>query len=180
VLISLIANLSNKAPLDSCIRELKQARDDGFERVWMTQMPYDCDLLTVLAAAMHEVSDIKVGSGVVPIHDVLGRDHRLRVVRAHRDRAHLLDNVQLRDDDVEQRDQSDPAEDDGYGKPADEPRNRRSHCVFGDRNSVRSGIGCVFSGRAHADFTKQKARACTPLVTFSSLTSSSMVMRQPR
>jgi F420-dependent oxidoreductase-like protein len=69
VLISLIANLSNKSPLDSCIRELTQARDDGFARVWMTQMPYDCDLLTVLAAAMHEVSDIKVGSGVVPIQN---------------------------------------------------------------------------------------------------------------
>jgi 5,10-methylenetetrahydromethanopterin reductase len=69
VLISLIANLSNKSPLDSCIRELTQARDDGFARVWMTQMPYDVDLLTVLAAAMHEVSDIKVGSGVVPIQN---------------------------------------------------------------------------------------------------------------
>jgi len=69
VLISLIAGLSNKSPLDSCIRELTQARDDGFTRVWMTQMPYDCDLLTVLAAAMHEVSDIKVGSGVIPIQN---------------------------------------------------------------------------------------------------------------
>ena len=69
MLISLIAGLSNKSPLDSCIRELTQARDDGFTRVWMTQMPYDCDLLTVLAAAMHEVSDIKVGSGVIPIQN---------------------------------------------------------------------------------------------------------------
>jgi 5,10-methylenetetrahydromethanopterin reductase len=69
VQMSLLANLSNKSPLDSCIRELTQARDEGFERVWMTQMPYDYDLLTVLAAAMHEVSDIKVGSGVVPIQN---------------------------------------------------------------------------------------------------------------
>jgi 5,10-methylenetetrahydromethanopterin reductase len=69
VLISLMANLSNKSPVDSCIRDLTQARDDGFARVWMTQMPYDLDLLTVLAAAMHEVSDIKVGSGVVPIQN---------------------------------------------------------------------------------------------------------------
>lgn len=69
MLISLIAGLSNKSPLDSCIRELSQARDDGFARVWMTQMPYDVDLLTVLAAAMHEVSDIKVASGVVPIQN---------------------------------------------------------------------------------------------------------------
>jgi len=69
VLISLLANLSNKSPLDSCIGDLTEARDDGFARVWMTQMPYDLDLLTVLAAAMHEVSDIKVGSGVVPIQN---------------------------------------------------------------------------------------------------------------
>jgi 5,10-methylenetetrahydromethanopterin reductase len=69
MLISLMANVSNKSPLDSCIRDLTQARDDGFARVWMTQMPYDLDLLTVLAAAMHEVSDIKVASGVIPIQN---------------------------------------------------------------------------------------------------------------
>jgi 5,10-methylenetetrahydromethanopterin reductase len=69
MLISLIANLSNTSPLDSCIRDLTQARDDGFARVWLTQMPYDVDLLTVLAAAMHEVGDIKVASGVVPIQN---------------------------------------------------------------------------------------------------------------
>ena len=67
--MSLIAGLSNKSPLDSCIQELTQARDDGFARVWMTQMPYDVDLLTVLGAAMHEVSDISVASGVVPIQN---------------------------------------------------------------------------------------------------------------
>lgn len=69
MLISLIANLSNNSPLDGCIRELTRARDDGFARVWMTQMPYDVDLLTVLAAAMHEVSDIRVASGVIPIQN---------------------------------------------------------------------------------------------------------------
>jgi len=67
--MSLIAGLSNNSPLDSCIRDLTQARDDGFARLWMTQMPFDVDLLTVLAAAVHEVSDIKVASGVVPIQN---------------------------------------------------------------------------------------------------------------
>jgi F420-dependent oxidoreductase-like protein len=67
--ISLIANLSNKSPVENCIRELTQARDSGFARLWMTQMPYDADLLTVLAVAMHEVSDIQVASGVVPIQN---------------------------------------------------------------------------------------------------------------
>ncbi|OBF80782.1 LLM class F420-dependent oxidoreductase [Mycobacterium sp. 852002-51163_SCH5372311] len=67
--MSLIANLSNKSPVDSCVRELTKARDDGFARLWMTQMPFDVDLLTVLAVAMHEVSDIQVASGVVPIQN---------------------------------------------------------------------------------------------------------------
>jgi 5,10-methylenetetrahydromethanopterin reductase len=67
--MSLIAGLSNKSPLESCVRDLTQARDGGFTRVWMTQMPFDVDLLTVLAAAMHEVSDIEVASGVVPIQN---------------------------------------------------------------------------------------------------------------
>jgi 5,10-methylenetetrahydromethanopterin reductase len=69
VLMSLIAGLSNESPLESCIRDLTQARDDGFARVWMTQMPYDVDLLTVLAVAVHEVGDIEVASGVVPIQN---------------------------------------------------------------------------------------------------------------
>jgi 5,10-methylenetetrahydromethanopterin reductase len=68
--ISLIAGLNNKTPLETCIRDLSQARDEGFGRVWMTQMPFDVDLLTVLAAAMHEVPDIEVGSGVVPIQNL--------------------------------------------------------------------------------------------------------------
>jgi 5,10-methylenetetrahydromethanopterin reductase len=37
--------------------------------VWMTQMPSDADLLTVLAAALREVPDIQVASGVVPIQN---------------------------------------------------------------------------------------------------------------
>jgi 5,10-methylenetetrahydromethanopterin reductase len=67
--ISLLANLNNASPLDTCIRELTQARDEGFERLWMTQMPYDVDLLTVLAAALPQVPDIQVASGVVPIQN---------------------------------------------------------------------------------------------------------------
>jgi F420-dependent oxidoreductase-like protein len=67
--ISLIAGLNNDAPVDSCIRDLTQARDEGFGRVWMTQMPYDADLLTVLAVALREVPDVEVASGVVPIQN---------------------------------------------------------------------------------------------------------------
>ena len=67
--ISLITNLNNESLVESCIRELTQARDEGFARLWFTQMPYDVDLLTVLAAALREVPDIDVASGVVPIQN---------------------------------------------------------------------------------------------------------------
>ncbi len=67
--ISLIAGLNNESPVDTCIRDLAQARDEGFSRLWMTQMPYDADLLTVLAAALRDVPDIHVASGVVPIQN---------------------------------------------------------------------------------------------------------------
>jgi len=67
--ISLIAGLNNESPVDTCIRDLTQARDEGFARVWLTQMPYDADLLTVLAVALREVPGIEVASGVVPIQN---------------------------------------------------------------------------------------------------------------
>jgi F420-dependent oxidoreductase-like protein len=67
--MSLITNLNNKTPIESCIRDLTDAREAGFSRLWMTQMPFDVDLLTVLAAALREVPDIAVASGVVPIQN---------------------------------------------------------------------------------------------------------------
>ena len=67
--ISLISNLDNASPVESCVRELAQARDEGFARVWFTQMPFDVDLLTVLAVALREVPDIEVASGVLPIQN---------------------------------------------------------------------------------------------------------------
>jgi 5,10-methylenetetrahydromethanopterin reductase len=67
--ISPLAGLNNESPVESCIRALTQARDEGFGRLWMTQMPFDVDLLTVLAAALREVPDIEVVSGVVPIQN---------------------------------------------------------------------------------------------------------------
>jgi 5,10-methylenetetrahydromethanopterin reductase len=67
--MSLITNLNNKTPIESCIRDLTDAREAGFSRLWMTQMPFDVDLLTVFAAALREVPDIEVASGVVPIQN---------------------------------------------------------------------------------------------------------------
>ena len=67
--ISLVAGLNNESPVESCIRALTRALDEGFGRLWMTQMPFDVDLLTVLAAALREVPDVEVASGVVPIQN---------------------------------------------------------------------------------------------------------------
>ena len=42
-------------------------RDEGFARVWSTQLPWEPDLLTVLAVALREVDGIEVATGVLPI-----------------------------------------------------------------------------------------------------------------
>jgi 5,10-methylenetetrahydromethanopterin reductase len=57
------------APVDSLVDALATARDEGFRRVWMAQMPFDGDLLTALAVAMREVDGIEVGSAVLPIQN---------------------------------------------------------------------------------------------------------------
>ena len=56
-------------PVDACVQNLAQLRDEGFSRLWMSQMPYEPDLLTVLAVALREVPDIEVATGVVPIQN---------------------------------------------------------------------------------------------------------------
>jgi 5,10-methylenetetrahydromethanopterin reductase len=67
--ISLNLNLSSSSPIDGTVKTLAQLRDDGFRRLWMAQMPYDADLLTVLAVALREVDTIEVGSAVLPIQN---------------------------------------------------------------------------------------------------------------
>jgi 5,10-methylenetetrahydromethanopterin reductase len=67
--LSLVGLLSDTggSPVDATVKSLAQLRDEGFRRVWMAQLPYDPDLLTILAVAFHEVDTIQVGSGVLPI-----------------------------------------------------------------------------------------------------------------
>lgn len=68
--ISIIGSLSgSSSPVEATVNYLAQARDEGFRRVWMTQMPYEPDLLTVLAVALREVDGIEVGTGVIPIQN---------------------------------------------------------------------------------------------------------------
>lgn len=57
------------SPIDATIAYLSQLRDEGFARVWISQLPYEPDLLTILAVALHEVDTIEVASGVVPIQN---------------------------------------------------------------------------------------------------------------
>ena len=70
--ISLIASLSDtggRSPVDATVENLAQLHEEGFRRVWMTQMPYEPDLLTVLAVVFREVDGIEVGTGVIPIQN---------------------------------------------------------------------------------------------------------------
>lgn len=70
--VSMFGQLSGageESPIDATISNLAQLRDEGFRRVWMSQMPYEPDLLTILAVALHEVDTIEVASGVVPIQN---------------------------------------------------------------------------------------------------------------
>ena len=64
-----VATLGASSPVDATVNALAQLRDEGFRRVWMAQMPYEGDLLTVLAVAMREVDTIEVGSAVLPIQN---------------------------------------------------------------------------------------------------------------
>jgi F420-dependent oxidoreductase-like protein len=70
--ISIMGSLSDtggRSPIDATVDNLAQLRDEGFRRVWMTQMPNEPDLLTVLAVAFREVGGIEVGTGVIPIQN---------------------------------------------------------------------------------------------------------------
>jgi F420-dependent oxidoreductase-like protein len=69
--VSIFAQLSGmEAPIDDTVETLATLRDEGFRRLWMSQMPYEPDLLTVLAVALREVDTIEVASGVVPIQNL--------------------------------------------------------------------------------------------------------------
>ena len=69
--VSIFAQLNGMdAPIDDTVETLATLRDEGFRRLWMSQMPYEPDLLTVLAVALREVDTIEVASGVVPIQNL--------------------------------------------------------------------------------------------------------------
>jgi F420-dependent oxidoreductase-like protein len=55
--------------VDDYVSELAQLRDEGFRRTWVAQMPWQADVLTVLAIAFREVDTIEVATGVLPIQN---------------------------------------------------------------------------------------------------------------
>jgi len=69
---SIVASLSDtggRSPVDATTHNLAQLRDEGFRRVWLTQLPWEPDLLTVLAVVLREVDRIEVATGVIPIQN---------------------------------------------------------------------------------------------------------------
>ena len=55
--------------VDDFVSQLAQLRDQGFGRAWVAQMPWQADVLTVLAIALREVDTIEVATGVLPIQN---------------------------------------------------------------------------------------------------------------
>jgi 5,10-methylenetetrahydromethanopterin reductase len=55
--------------VDDYVTELAKIRDEGFRRAWVAQMPWQADVLTVLAVAFREVDTIEVATGVLPIQN---------------------------------------------------------------------------------------------------------------
>src|SRR5436190_23332184 len=66
-LVKLLSDTGGDSPVDATVRKLAELRAEGFRRVWMAQLPYDPDLMTILAVVLREVDTIEVGTGVVPI-----------------------------------------------------------------------------------------------------------------
>ena len=59
----------SRSPMDDFVTELAQLRDEGFRRAWVGQLPWQADVLTVLAVAFREVDTIEVATGVLPIQN---------------------------------------------------------------------------------------------------------------
>ncbi|MFT3660263.1 MAG: TIGR03564 family F420-dependent LLM class oxidoreductase [Gordonia sp. (in: high G+C Gram-positive bacteria)] len=51
------------------VETLSALHNEGFRRVWSTQMPSEPDLLTMIAVAGHSVPEIRFGTGVLPIQN---------------------------------------------------------------------------------------------------------------
>ncbi|WP_369830730.1 TIGR03564 family F420-dependent LLM class oxidoreductase [Mycobacterium sp. 1245805.9] len=59
----------SRSVVDDYVSELAMLRDEGFRRSWVAQMPWQADVLTVLAVAFREVDTIEIATGVLPIQN---------------------------------------------------------------------------------------------------------------
>lgn len=64
-----LSGMGEGSPIDATVANLAMLRDEGFGRIWMSQLPHEPDLLTILAAAFREVDGIQVATGVLPIQN---------------------------------------------------------------------------------------------------------------
>src|SRR6476620_661865 len=55
--------------IDTYVDQVAALRDEGFARMWSTQMPNERDLLTAMAVAFRDVDGIELGTGVLPIQN---------------------------------------------------------------------------------------------------------------
>jgi hypothetical protein len=65
-IVGLLTKTNVTSPIDAFVSNLAEMRDEGFRRVWTAQLPFDPDLLTMLAVAFREVDTIRIGSGCCP------------------------------------------------------------------------------------------------------------------
>lgn len=68
-IFSSLGDTGGRNAVDATVDNLARLRDEGFGRVWLTQLPHEPDLLTVLAVALREVDGIEAGTGVLPIQN---------------------------------------------------------------------------------------------------------------
>ncbi|MBM7365449.1 TIGR03564 family F420-dependent LLM class oxidoreductase [Gordonia hydrophobica] len=80
------------ASIDKAVAGLAEIKEDGFRRVWTTQMPNEPDALTMITAAGREIPDIEFGTSVLPIqvqHPMLLAQRALTTQAAIGPRLHL-------------------------------------------------------------------------------------------
>jgi 5,10-methylenetetrahydromethanopterin reductase len=58
---------SGASDVEAYVERIRRARTEGFTRIWTAQLPYEPDLMSVLALAFRDVPDVEVGSAVLPI-----------------------------------------------------------------------------------------------------------------
>lgn len=66
-LFSFVGAGARRSIVDQYAEWVAQVHAEGFARLWTPQLPWEPDLLTLLAVALREVPDIELGAAVLPI-----------------------------------------------------------------------------------------------------------------